>query len=118
MTMTKQDLIDVHYEQSGLNKKECVSAVESTFEIIKDELEKGNPVNISGFGKWTVKSKRARNGRNPQTGDRLTINARKVVTFKASPILRKELNSCGTSIMVRLRGNGRITPQHGRYRMC
>ena len=93
MTLTKKDLIDAHYEQTGVSKKLCVSAVESTFEIIKDELEKGNPVNISGFGKWTVNSKRARNGRNPQTGDRMTIDARKVVTFKSSPVLRKELNS-------------------------
>jgi integration host factor subunit alpha len=92
MTMTKKDLIDLHYEQTGLSKKLCVSAIESTFEIIKDELEKGNPVAISGFGKWTVKSKRARNGRNPQTGDRMTIDARKVITFKSSPILKDALS--------------------------
>ena len=93
MTLTKKDLIDLHYEQTGLSKSVCVSAVESTFEIIKDELEKGNPVNISGFGKWTVNSKIARNGRNPQTGDRMTIEARRVVTFKSSPVLKKELNA-------------------------
>jgi nucleoid DNA-binding protein len=50
MALTKKDLMDIHYEQTGLSKKECVSAVEATFEIIKDELEKGNPVNISGLG--------------------------------------------------------------------
>ncbi|MEN6350362.1 MAG: integration host factor subunit alpha [Syntrophomonas sp.] len=93
MTITKKDLVDMHNEQTGLSRKECVSAVESTFEIIKDELEKGNPVTISGFGKWTVKSKRERNGRNPQTGDRMTIDARKVVTFKPSAILKSALNS-------------------------
>jgi integration host factor subunit alpha len=92
MAMTKKDLIDVHYEQTGLSKKECVSAVESTFDIIKEELEKGNPVKISGFGQWTVKSKKERNGRNPQTGDRMTIDARKVVTFKPSLILKAALN--------------------------
>jgi integration host factor subunit alpha len=91
--LTKKDLVDLHYEQTGLPKKDCVSAVELIFEIIKDELEKGNPVKISGFGQWTVKSKRERIGRNPQTGDRLTIDARKVVTFKLSPVLRKELNA-------------------------
>ena len=90
MSLTKQDLIDIHHKQTGLSKKECVSAVESTFEIIKNELEKGNPVNISGFGKWTVKSKRERNGRNPQTGKSMTLDARKVVTFKSSPVLRKQ----------------------------
>lgn len=93
MTITKKDLIDLHYEQTGLSKRECVSAVESIFEIIKDELEKGNPVTISGFGKWTVKSKRERNGRNPQTGDQMTIDARKVVTFKPSAILKDALNT-------------------------
>jgi integration host factor subunit alpha len=93
MTMTKKDLIEIYYEQTGLSKKECVSAVESIFEIIKDELEKGNPVKISGFGKWTVKSKKERNGRNPQTGDRMTIDARNVVTFKPSFILKDALNT-------------------------
>lgn len=93
MTLTKKDLIDLHYNQTGLPKKECVSAIESIFEIIKDELEKGDAVNISGFGKWTVKSKRQRNGRNPQTGDPMTLDARKVVTFKSSPILKDALNA-------------------------
>ena len=92
MTLTKKDLIKHHFEQTGLSKKLCVSAIESTFEIIKDELEKGNPVAISGFGKWTVKSKRARNGRNLQTGDRMTIDARKVITFKSSAILKNALS--------------------------
>lgn len=92
MTMTKKDLIDVHYKQTGLSKQAYTSAVESTFEIIKDELEKGNPVKISQFGRWTVKCKKERNGRNPQTGDRMTIDARKVVTFKPSLILKSALN--------------------------
>ena len=93
MAMTKKDLMELYYKQTGLSKKECVSAVESTFEVIKDELEKDNPVKISGFGKWTVKSKRERNGRNPQTGDRMTIDARKVVTFKPSLVLKDALNA-------------------------
>jgi integration host factor subunit alpha len=93
MTMTKKDLMDINYKQISLSKKVCVSAIESTFEIIKDELEKGNPVQISGFGKWTVKSKRERNGRNPQTGDRMILDARKVVTFKPSLILKEALNA-------------------------
>lgn len=93
MSMTKSEIIESLCEQTGLTKKDCVSAVESTFEIIKDELEKGNAVKVSGFGKWTVNSKRARNGRNPQTGDRLTIDARKVVTFKPSMILKDSLNA-------------------------
>ncbi len=93
MAMTKKDLMDIHYEQTDLSRKECVPAIESTFEIIKNELEKGNSVKISGFGKWTVKSKRERIGRNPQTGDRMTIDAKKVVTFKPSAVLKSALNS-------------------------
>lgn len=93
MTMTKKDLMGIQYEQTGLSQKECVDAIELTFEIIKDELEKGNPVKISGFGKWTVNSKREREGRNPQTGDRITIDARKVVTFKPSLVLKEALNA-------------------------
>ncbi|MCG6536782.1 MAG: integration host factor subunit alpha [Syntrophales bacterium LBB04] len=89
--MTKIDIIKSIYEELGIQKKDCVSIVESVFDIIKDELIKGNDVLISGFGKWAVKAKKKRKGRNPQTGKDLTIAARKVVTFKASQILRKVL---------------------------
>ena len=92
MTMTKNDLIDILYEQAGLSKKECASAMESTLDIIKDELGKGNTVKISGFGKWTIKSKKERKGRNPKTGESMVIKARKVVTFKPSLILKDTLN--------------------------
>jgi integration host factor subunit alpha len=60
--------------------------------IIKDELTTGNDVKISGFGKWTVKRKKERKGRNPQSGENMTISARKVVTFKPSPVFRKAIN--------------------------
>jgi integration host factor subunit alpha len=93
MSMTKCEIIESIFEKTGLTNKECVNAVESTFDIIKSELEKGNSVNVSGFGKWTVKSKRARNGRNPQTGDSMIIDARMVVTFKPSLVLKDALNA-------------------------
>jgi integration host factor subunit alpha len=92
MKLTKIEVVDMLYEQMGIPKNECAQLVESVFEIIKSELEKGNDVLISGFGKWSVNSKKARRGRNPQTGEAMTIKARKVVTFKASPVLRDELN--------------------------
>lgn len=92
MAMTKGEIIDLLYEKTGLHKKACVSAVESTMDIIKEELGKGNPVRISGFGKWTVNSKKERKGRNPKTGEALKIRARKIVTFKPSPILKDEIN--------------------------
>ena len=86
--MTKIEIIESVYEHLGIPKKDCIRIVESLFEIIKDELGKGKDVMISGFGKWTVKAKKKRKGRNPQTGEALTIDARKVVTFKPSNVLR------------------------------
>ena len=93
MALTKMGVVNMLYEHIGIPKVECAQLVESVFDIIKDELGKGNPIKISGFGKWTVKSKRARKGRNPLTGKVVIIAARKVVTFKASPNLRDVLNS-------------------------
>ncbi|ABC77631.1 integration host factor subunit alpha [Syntrophus aciditrophicus] len=92
MPLTKNEMMTMLYNQLNISRKECVDIVESFFEIIKSELEKGNPVMISGFGKWTVRPKRERKGRNPQTGEDLTITARKVVTFKASPNLISSIN--------------------------
>jgi integration host factor subunit alpha len=93
MSLTKIEIIESVYEHPGIPKKDCVRIIESVFEIIKDELDKGKAVKISGFGKWTVKSKKKRNGRNPQTGEALTIDARKVITFKPSNVLKNAVNS-------------------------
>jgi integration host factor subunit alpha len=92
MSLTKVDIIDSIYEKIGIPKKDCVSIVESVFEIIKDDLDKGNDVMISGFGKWTVTAKKKRKGRNPQTGKELMIDARKVVTFRPSQLLKGIVN--------------------------
>jgi integration host factor subunit alpha len=92
MSLTKVDIIDSIYEKLGIPKKECICIVESVFEIIKDDLDKGNDVMISGFGKWTVKAKKKRKGRNPQTGEELMIDARKVVTFRPSQVLKGTVN--------------------------
>jgi integration host factor subunit alpha len=93
MAITRNNLIDMVYDSIGIPKKECVKLIESAFEIIKAELEKGNDVMISGFGKWSVKKKNPRQGRNPQTGEAITIDARSVVTFRPSAVLRKALMS-------------------------
>jgi len=92
MALRKKELADMLYVELGFTKKECVPIVESVIDIIKEELGKGNPVKISGFGKWTVKSKKDRIGRNPQTGEAITISARKIVTFKPSSIFKDTLN--------------------------
>jgi integration host factor subunit alpha len=93
MALRKKELADLLYGDLGFTKKECVPIVESVIDIIKSELGKGNDVKISGFGKWTVKSKKERKGRNPKTGASMTIKARKVVAFKPSTILKDELNA-------------------------
>lgn len=90
--MTKAEIIARIYETMGFSKKEATDVVEATFEIIKGSLEKGEKVKISGFGNFVVNSKRPRRGRNPQTGEEIVIVARKVLTFKASQILKHTLN--------------------------
>jgi len=95
MSLTKIDITESIREKIGIPKKDSVRVVESLFGIIKSEFAKGNDVKISGFGKWTVKAKKKRKGRNPQTGEALMVAARKVLTFKPSPILRDKVNSGG-----------------------
>ena len=92
MPLTKINLVEMVYGVLDLPKKECVQLVESVFDIIKDELANGNDVMISGFGKWSVKKKKTRVGRNPKTGEAMTIDARAVVTFKCAESLRSEIN--------------------------
>jgi len=93
MVLTKIDMIKMLYGQLNIPMKKCTDIVESFFEIIKSELEKSNPVKISGFGKWTVNSKKERKGRNPQTGEEMTLDARTVVTFRASKKLVNDINT-------------------------
>ena len=89
MALTKNEMLQQVQDKTGLTKKESMAGLDGLFEIIKGELSHGKPVMISGFGKWTVMKKKARKGRNPQTGEDLIIDARKVVTFKPSNVLRK-----------------------------
>ncbi len=90
--MTKADLIERVYEKLGRSKQESARLVEEVFELIKSTLEAGENVKISGFGKFTLRSKGARPGRNPHTRQELTIAPRRVVTFKASHILKGQVN--------------------------
>ncbi len=92
MTLTKMDLSKTVANDCGFMTGEAGEIVETVLEIIKDSLVAGNDVMISGFGKWSVKSKARRRGRNPQTGEELTLDARRVVTWKYSPVLKKALN--------------------------
>ena len=93
MTITKADLInEVHETNATLSKTQAREAVETFLKIMKASLENGDDVLLSGFGKFNVRGKSARRGRNPLTGDSLLLDARKVVTFKPSGILRKKVN--------------------------
>jgi integration host factor subunit alpha len=93
--MTKGDIVERIYERVGFSKKEASEVVESIFELIKSRLEQGEKVKISGFGNFVVHQKRPRKGRNPQTGEEITISGRKVLSFKASPVLKKSMNTDG-----------------------
>lgn len=90
-TMTKADLVESVYEKVGFSKKESAEVVETVFETIKRSLERGERVKISGFGKFEVRHKRPRRGRNPQTSDEIVITERNVLSFKPSQILKATL---------------------------
>ncbi|MBU1168969.1 MAG: integration host factor subunit alpha [Proteobacteria bacterium] len=92
MTLTKADIVDTITERLGYSKVKSSETVETVLEIIKDSLEEGDDVLISGFGKLCVKDKAARKGRNPATGADLMLDKRRVVTFKSSTILRNKVN--------------------------
>src|SRR3954469_12832188 len=93
-TMTKADIIENVYEKvGGFSKKEAAEIVETVFDTIKETLERGEKIKISGFGNFVVRDKNARVGRNPQTGEEITISARRVLTFKPSQVLKNVLNT-------------------------
>jgi integration host factor subunit alpha len=91
MALTKNDIV-ARVHELGFTKKKSVDIIETLLEIIKSNLGKGEDVLISGFGKFCVKNKNKRRGRNPATGQDLILKERKVVTFKCSGKLRKKIN--------------------------
>jgi integration host factor subunit alpha len=92
MTLTKSHLINAIAEQNGFTRKKSTETVEIILEIIKSKLASGEDVLISGFGKFCVKDKRERRGRNPATGGDMTLTPRRIVTFKCSGRLRDKIN--------------------------
>ncbi len=93
MTLTKADMIDIIHGNLEMPRHKSSQLVESILEIIKKTLENGEDILISGFGKFCVKDKRRRRGRNPATGEDLMLDARKIVVFKCSGVLRDRINS-------------------------
>lgn len=90
--MTKAELVERVYEKAGIAKKDSAELVEAVFEMLKSTLEAGEKLKISGFGNFEVKKKADRKGRNPQTGEPITISARSVLTFKPSSVLKSAIN--------------------------
>ncbi|MBG7618485.1 integration host factor subunit alpha [Herbaspirillum sp. AP02] len=96
-TLTKAELAELLFEQVGLNKREAKDMVETFFDEIRNALERGEAVKLSGFGNFQLRDKPQRPGRNPKTGEEIPITARRVVTFHASQKLKEmvELSSGG-----------------------
>lgn len=91
--MTKADIVQAVYTKlGGFSKKESADLVDLVFETMKETLGRGEKIKISGFGNFVLRDKRQRQGRNPQTGDPIVITARRVLNFKASQLLKQELN--------------------------
>ena len=91
MTLTKADLADQLYEELGLNKRESKEFVELFFEKMRQSLETGESVKLSGFGNFDLRKKTPRPGRNPKTGEEIPISARRVVTFRPSLKLKERV---------------------------
>ena len=92
MTMTKAGIVNSVYERVGVTKKEAAEFVEAVFETMKETLEDGDSIKVSGFGKFEIRQKGERVGRNPRTGVEIMIPRRKVLRFKVSQVLKDELN--------------------------
>jgi len=92
VALTKEKIINSIYDQVGLSKNQSQNVVERLLEIMKLNLENGEDILVSGFGKFVVKDKTARRGRNPQTSEELRLRARRVVVFKTSGVLRDKIN--------------------------
>jgi integration host factor subunit alpha len=92
MALTKQDIAERIREQLGLPKNQSLDITESLLDLIKSTLESGEDVLVSGFGKFSIRDKKERKGRNPATGEDAMLPARRVVTFKCSSKLREKVN--------------------------
>lgn len=90
--MTKADIAEKIHTTTGLSKKDSVAMLEAVFSIMKSTLESGEKIKVAGFGNFEVKQKKDRKGRNPQTGESITIEARRILAFKPSMVLRQAVN--------------------------
>ncbi|MCG6867332.1 MAG: integration host factor subunit alpha [Gammaproteobacteria bacterium] len=93
MALTKADIAENLYEELGLNKREAKELVEVFFEEIRSALEQGGNVKLSGFGNFSLRKKNERPGRNPKTGEEISITARRVVTFRPGQKLKARVEA-------------------------
>ncbi len=93
MSLTKAEIANRLFDEVGLNKREAKEFVDSYFEIIKNALEEGDNVKLSGFGNFQLRDKKERPGRNPKTGEEIPISARRVVTFRPGQKLRARVEA-------------------------
>ena len=92
MTLIKETMIDSVYNRCDLSRSQATKAVETLLEVIKRTLESGEDILISGFGRFCVKEKKERKGRNPQTGEDLMLRPRRVITYQCSSVLKDKIN--------------------------
>ena len=93
VTLTKADMAELLFEERGLNRREAKELVETFFEEVSSALEKGSDVKLSGFGNFSLRSKNERPGRNPKTGEPISITARRVVTFRPGRKLKTRIEA-------------------------
>jgi integration host factor subunit alpha len=97
MTLTKAHIVEKLFAKNLFTKGESAQIIETLFELIKQSLQDGDDVLISGFGKFSVHAKHQRRGRNPQTGDSMELPPRRVVTFHYSGVLKEKINQAANS---------------------
>lgn len=91
-TLTRADLAEAVHEEVGLTRQDCAVMVERTLDMVAEALEQGELVKLSGFGVFQVRDKRARMGRNPKTGEPAAIDPRRVISFRASQVMKAEVD--------------------------
>ena len=92
-TVTRADLADAVHQEVGLSRQDCAELVERTLELVVQALERGEEVKLSGFGVFQVREKRARVGRNPKTGEPAAIDPRRVISFRASQLMKAKVQA-------------------------
>jgi len=96
-TLTRADLAEAVHEAVGLTRQDCASMVERTLDLVVEALGRGEEVKLSGFGVFQVRSKRARMGRNPKTGEPAAIDPRRVISFRASQVMKARVGKAAVS---------------------